>query len=527
MSTERLESLWLATTPPTGYPALAEGVHVDVAVLGGGIVGITTAWLLGQAGLKVAVVEARRIVAGVTGNTTAKVTALHDLVYRHLIDHAGEDRARQYADANQSGLAEIARLVALLNIDCDFTRASAFTYTEFEAQVEDIEAEVDAAVKLGLPAKLVHSCELPFAIEAAIELPDQAHFHPRRYLLALAERIAGQGGHVFEETIALDVHDGTPCVVETNRGRLTADRVLVATHQPFLLAGFYFARMHLERSYVLGVRLAGPAPAGMYISAGKSDDFHSFRPTRDDRGELLIVGGARHRPGQEDDTAGRLRALERDARHRFAITGIDYRWATQDNTTIDRLPYVGQLARGTKHVFVATGFGGWGMTNGTAAAMLLADRMQGRANPWEELYSPRRIERISSVGHLLADGARAAAGFIGGHLDLSGSHEPDDVEPGQAAILQRGWTKVAAYRDPSGTLHTVSPICTHLGCVVAWNNAETSWDCPCHGSRFDPDGHVLQGPATKNLRLVDLRTGIPLALAPATEESESLARGRE
>lgn len=510
------ESLWLATTPSTAFLPLTADVRVDVAVIGGGIVGITTAWLLKQAGYNVAVIDARRIIAGVTGNTTAKVTALHELIYRHLIDHAGEDQARLYAHANLSGIEEIARLTTLLDIDCDFTWASAYTYAETDDGVDAIEAEVAAAVRIGLPAKLVHTCELPFPIKAAIELPNQAHFHPRRYLLALAASVAGDGSYIFEDTTALDVRDGSPCVIETNHGVLTANKVVIATHQPFLLKGFYFARMHLKRSYALGVRLADSAavPAGMYISGGDGErNFHSFRPARDDLGPLLIVGGEGHRTGNEKDTAARLHRLEEYARQRFAVSHVDYRWATQDNVTLDRLPYVGRLSPRGDNLLVATGFGGWGMTNGTAAAMLLADLVQGHDNPWENLYSPRRLELIPNVGRMMADGARTAAAFIGGHLRLAGSHDPADIPPGEARIIQQGWMKVGVYRDPLGKLHAVSPICTHLQCVVRWNNAETSWDCPCHGSRFDPDGCVLQGPAVKDLPVIDLRTGIPLELA--------------
>jgi glycine/D-amino acid oxidase-like deaminating enzyme/nitrite reductase/ring-hydroxylating ferredoxin subunit len=510
------ESLWLATTPPTAFLPLAAGVHVDVAVIGGGIVGITTAWRLKQAGYKVAVIEARRIVAGVTGHTTAKVTALHGLIYRYLIDHAGEDQARLYAHANLSGIEEIARLTALLDIDCDFTWTNAYTYAESDDGVDAIEAEVAAAVRIGLPAKLVHTSELPFPIKAAIELPNQAHFHPRRYLLALAASIPGEGSHIFEDTTVLDVHDGSPCVVETEHGVLTANKVVIATHQPFLLEGFYFARMHLERSYALGVRLASsaPVPTGIYISAGHDKgNFHSFRPARDDLGPLLIVGGAGHRTGSEKDTAACLHGLEEDARRRLPVAHVDYRWATQDNVTLDRIPYVGHLSSRAQNLFVATGFGGWGMTNGTAAAMLLADLIQGHDNPWEHLYSPRRLELIPSVGRMMVDGARTAAAFLGGHLRYPGSHDPADIPPGEARIIQRGWMKVGVYRDPLGKLHAVSPICTHLQCVVRWNNAETSWDCPCHGSRYDPDGCVLQGPAVKNLPVVDLHIGIPLELA--------------
>jgi nitrite reductase/ring-hydroxylating ferredoxin subunit len=283
-----------------------------------------------------------------------------------------------------------------------------------------------------------------------------------------------------------------------------------------LLEGLYFARMHVHRSYALGVRLAGSARPinGMYISGGDGEhDFHSFRPAHDDLGPLLIVGGEGHRTGEEKDTAARLQRLEAYARRRFEVASVDYRWATQDNRTLDRLPYVGLLSPRAEHLLVATGFGGWGMTNGTAAALLLADLVQGHDNPWEHLYSPRRLELIPNFGRVMADGARTAAAFVGGHLRRPGSHDPTDIPPGEARIIQRGWTKVGVYRDLLGKLHAVSPVCTHLRCVVRWNNAETSWDCPCHGSRFDPDGRVLQGPAVKNLPVIDLRTDSALELA--------------
>jgi glycine/D-amino acid oxidase-like deaminating enzyme/nitrite reductase/ring-hydroxylating ferredoxin subunit len=513
------ESLWLATTPSTAFPRLPPGLHADVAVLGGGIVGITTAWLLKQAGYRVTVLEARRIIAGATGNTTAKVTALHDLIYRYLIERAGEQRARLYAHANMSAIEEIARVTTLLGIDCDFTWANAYTFAETDDQVRAVEREVEAAVRIGLPAKLVYSCDLPFPIKAAIELPHQAHFHPRRYLLALATMIPGEGSHVFEQTTAIDVRDGQPCVIETNRGPLTADRVVVATHQPFLREGFWFARMYVRRSYVLGVRLAGTVPAGMYISAHDDDelDFHSYRPARDDLGPLLLVGGAGHRTGMEGNTAARLRALEAHARGCFDVVRVDYRWGVQDNVTFDRIPYVGRLSRRMRNVFFATGFRGWGMTNGTASAMLLSDLIQGRKNAWNELYSSRRADLLPNARKLMAGGMQTAARLLGGHLRIPASHDAADIAPGSARIIQRGWMKVGVYRDLGGNLHAVSPICTHLRCVLRWNNAETSWDCPCDGSRFDADGHVLQGPAVKDLRTVDLRTVVPHELTEGSE----------
>src|SRR5215210_803629 len=258
-------SLWLATTPETGFPRLAGDISVDVAILGGGICGIATAFQLKQSGLKVAVIEADRVVKSVTGNTTAKITSLHALIYDYLIKQFGEDKARLYAEAQQSAIERIASLVKEHSLDCDFRRTDAYTYTELEEELDKVKAEVEAATRLGLPASFVESTPLPFPIKGAVKFTGQAEFHPRKYLLALVEKIPGNGSYVFEETRAFDIKDEDPCRVETNKGVVTAKSVILATHFPYFDPNIYFAAMHPGRSYVLGCRLNAPVPEGMYI----------------------------------------------------------------------------------------------------------------------------------------------------------------------------------------------------------------------------------------------------------------------
>jgi Rieske Fe-S protein len=276
---------------------------------------------------------------------------------------------------------------------------------------------------------------------------------------------------------------------------------VLATHQPFPVQGFYFARMTLKRSYAVALRLDGPVPKGMYISTDAN--FRSMRPQPVAGGELLILGGEPHKPGQGGDTVAMVRRIEAWARERFPVRSLEYRWATQDNVTPDRLPYVGRLAPGTKHVFVATGFGGWGMTNGTAAGMLLADLVLGRENPWRELFDPTRGFVSSSVVGLARDALVGVKDLMGGYGPKVAVKELRSVPRGEGRVVDRGLEKVAAYRDDGGTLHCVSAVCTHLQCVVRWNGADRSWDCPCHGSRFDVEGRVVQGPALTDLPRVD------------------------
>jgi glycine/D-amino acid oxidase-like deaminating enzyme/nitrite reductase/ring-hydroxylating ferredoxin subunit len=493
-------SLWVDTAGSTDYPVLIPGLHVDVAVLGGGIAGLTTALLLKRDGAKVAVVEAGRVGGGVTAYTTAKVSSLHGIQYQSVESSFGDEGARTYAEANEAGLERIARFVDELDIDCDFRRKPAFTYAEDESDRGKIEDEVDAAVRAGLKASYTEETDLPWPVAAAIRVDDQAEFHPRRYLLKLAEAIPGDGSHVFERSRAISVAGGKEHVrVSTTRGELTAGQVVVATHFPFLDRGGYFARMHPERSYGLGLYLkpGATAPQGMYLST--ESPAHTVRSHPTPAGEMVIAGGESHKTGQGGDTAERVARLERWARERFDVRSIEYRWSTQDNMPVDGVPFIGRLAPFQKRIWVATGFMKWGLTNGTAAGMILSDLIAERSNPWADLFDSTRFKPLASARELVKENANVGVHFVGDHLGRPDVRSPDALAPGQAGIVRRGAGKVAAFRDDDGTLHEVSAVCTHLGCQVKWNEAERSWDCPCHGSRFDPTGRVIQGPAVKDL----------------------------
>jgi glycine/D-amino acid oxidase-like deaminating enzyme/nitrite reductase/ring-hydroxylating ferredoxin subunit len=491
-------SLWVDTAPGTDYPVLTPGLHVDVAVLGGGIAGLTTALLLKRDGAKVAVIEAGRVGAGVTAYTTAKVTSLHGIQYQDVESSFGADGARAYAEANEAGLDRIARFVEELGIDCDWRRKPAYTYAEDESDLAKVQHEVAAAVRAGLKATFTSDTDLPWPVAGAVRVDDQAEFHPRRYMLKLAEAVPGGGSHVFERTRAIAVAGGEPVRISTTRGELTADQVVVATHFPFLDRGGYFARMHPERSYGLGLYLkSGAAPQGMYLSTESPS--HTVRSHPTANGEMVIAGGESHKTGQGGDTAERVARLERWARRRFDVKSIEYRWSTQDNMPVDGVPYIGRLAPFQKRIWVATGFMKWGLTNGTAAGMILTDLIGGRDNPWADLFDSTRFKPLASARELVKENANVGVHFVGDHLGRPDVRSTAELGPGEAGIVRRGAGKIAAYREQDGTLHAVSAVCTHLGCQVKWNEAERSWDCPCHGSRFHYTGRVLQGPAVKDL----------------------------
>jgi len=489
--TERNQSLWARTSDAPSFPSLDGDTAVDVAVVGAGIAGLSVARLLAGTGAAVAVIDAGPVCAGVTGYTTAKFTSLHTLVYARLRQAFGSERTAAYAAANQAAITAIGEMAAADGIDCDLEPAPAFTYTLDEGQVGAIEDEVEAAQAAGLSASFTTDTELPYPVRAAIRLTDQAQLHPRKLCIGLAEAIVGAGSAVYEHTRALALDGGH--VLETDRGSVTADAVIVATHIPFLDAGGYFGRMEAKRSYAVAARVEGERPRGMYISADQPT--RSVRSTADG---WLILGGEGHKVGQDDDTTRRYAALESWAAEHFSAS-IEHRWSAQDYVPADGLPFVGRLP-GHEGAFVATGFGKWGMSNGVASALILADLVQGRPNPWAETFDSTRIAPRQSAKDVLSANVDVAKRFVGDRVSsLRSDQDADALQPGTGGIVSLDGTTVAGFRDEDGTLHAVSATCTHLGCQVAFNTAERSWDCPCHGSRFDIDGHVLQGPATKDL----------------------------
>ena len=491
-------SVWMDTTPHTTYSPPQGTLEVDVCVAGAGILGLLTAALLKRAGQTVAVLEADRVAAGVTGYTTAKVTVLHGLIYDHVRSSFGADGARHYAEANRAGLDLIARWAADHDIDCDLRRTSAFTYAEDPGDLGQLREEVDAAREAGVAAELVDAIELPWEVAGAVRLDDQLEFHPRRFLLPVADWIAGDGSHVCERARVSAVNDGDPCRVETEDGGVVLAReVVIATHYPTLDRGGFFARLSAERSYALGLRVRGPVPRGMFLSTESPS--HSVRSTPHDGGELLIVGGESHKTGTGGDTTERYARLEAWARERFDVESVEYRWSAQDAMPLDGIPYVGRLSPAARHLWTASGFKKWGMTNGAAAAIMLADAITGDPNPWMQTFDANRFKPLASGARLLKETASVGAHFFGDRLGGPDLHSLEELAPGEGALVAHDGETVAAFRDADGRVSAVSPVCTHMYCRVSWNAAERSWDCPCHGSRFAPDGTVLQGPAVEPL----------------------------
>lgn len=490
-------SFWIDSTPTTNFPALANDISVDVAIVGGGITGLTAATLLKRAGKTVAVIESRQIAAGVSGHTTAKVTSLHQLIYADLIKEFGEEKARLYGESNQAAVERVAKFVAEEEIDCDFSRQSTYTFAESEENLTQVKAEYEAAVQLGLPATFVQETSLPFPILGAVRFDNQAQFHVRKYLLHLAKHIAGKNSYVFENTRVQTVEEGNSCQVVTEKGTVRAQDVLVTTHLPILNQGLFFAKTYPKRSYIIGARIdPAKAPEGMYIGTGK--DYHSIRTTPDEAGLLLLIGGKGHKVGTVTATEEKYQQLEEYARDRFGVDTFEYRWSTQDMVSFDRLPYIGKLTPLNNHIYLATGFSLWGMSKGTLSGMLLSDLVLGKENAWTQLYDSTRATPFITQ-ESLKQNIDVGARWVGDRLKGLGTSDFAEVGHDEGKLLTVNGNKVAAYRDEQGNLHAVSAVCTHLACIVNWNSAEKSWDCPCHGARFSYDGEVLHGPAVQDL----------------------------
>jgi glycine/D-amino acid oxidase-like deaminating enzyme/nitrite reductase/ring-hydroxylating ferredoxin subunit len=496
--TDRFRSHWQTSAAPTAYPPLPEARTCDIVVIGAGIVGVSAALELCLAGADVVLLEARRIGAGASGYTTGKISALNGLIYADLEGSFGADTAAAYGAANEAGLETIAANTERYGIECDFRRKPNFSYSESASGRERIVAEAEAARRAGLGAELVDEIEeLPFPVAAAVRLERQAEFHALRYLHGLAEAAAARGCEIYERSRAVEVNQGEPCRVRTAGGvTLRAERVIVATHLPFIDRGLYFARTYPQRSYALLAHLRGPVPRGMYLS--DESPAHSLRavPTAD--GERLLVGGESHRPGQ-GEPAERYEALEGWARERFDVLEVESRWATQDHMPHDRLPFVGPLLPFTERVLIVTGLQKWGLAMGTSAGASVAGLALGKDEVAASAFDPRRLDfrhgATSQAKENAVDGLHFFVDRLAGRRRSSAG-----LEPGEGAIVSSGLSQQAAYRDEEGELHLHSARCSHLGCIVKFNAAEHTWDCPCHGSRFDArDGAVLEGPAVRPL----------------------------
>ncbi|CAN5321394.1 FAD-dependent oxidoreductase [soil metagenome] len=498
------ESPWDNIAMPGAAP-LRRDARVDVCVVGGGIAGITTAYLLTREGKSVAVLDAGPIGGGETGRTTAHLASAIDDRFAEIERLHGLEGSRICAESHSGAIDAIERIVREEAIDCDFERLDGYLFQGEGSPTVPLAEELEAAHRAELDqVEMLPRAPLEsFDTGPCLRFPRQGQFHPLKYLAALAEAIVREGGRIHSGSRVQDVEEDDPARILTDDGpAVTADAVVVATNSPINNRFAIHTKQVPYRTYVIGARV--PSAALPHALCWDTlDPYHYVRIAASTDGrpkeEILIVGGEDRKTDDEENNEERFEALEGWARERFPMMGdLAFQWSGQVMESVDGVAYIGRNPGGNSNSYVVTGDSGMGMTHGTIAGLLVTDLVMGRENPWADLYDPSRIT-LGALGSFLRDGADVVA-TLGEWFKAGDVESVEEIEPGSGAIVRRGLAKVAAYRDPDGKLHERSAACTHLGCVIAWNPIAKSWDCPCHGSRFDPLGRVLNGPAVEELR---------------------------
>ena len=478
-----MDSIWTKTTELPHFPPIHGTIRTDAVVIGGGIAGILIAYFLQAKGIKTILLEADTIGSGQTKNTTAKITSQHSLIYTKLIRNFGVEKAKQYATANQCAIEEFATLVNENDIHCDFERKDAFLYTTTDK--ESLENEWAAMQTLGLSAELVDHIPLPFPILSAIKLPNQAQFNPLKFIGKLAEKLT-----IYEQSKVNAVEQNK---VFLDNATVEAEHIIFATHFPFVNSiGHFFMKMHQERSYVVALKHAQQVN-GMYI--GIEDNTLSLRNAGD--GDILFLGGENHRTG-ENSQGGRYENLRTMAKKLYPNSEEIGHWSAQDCMSADEVPYIGKVMKGAVPYYVATGFCKWGMTSAMVSAMLISDLILGKENKWD-VFAPQRMDILASGKGVLEGGIQAVKGLTKEFLFMPNT-ELDEMPCGHGGIIKYKDKKMGAYKNHQGEIFLVNVQCPHLGCQLEWNPDEISWDCPCHGSRFDYMGNLMDNPAIKGIK---------------------------
>lgn len=503
MSTEygqMTRSLWMETPPPPSR-SLTENVECNVLIIGAGIAGLTTGYFLAKAGKKVVIVERNHIGAGQTAYTTAHLTNAFDDRYFEMAKLHGKEKTKLLADSHTRAIDIVEAICQEEKIECDFRRLPGYLFASDKEGEEILEEELKAATEAGIGG-LQHVPMLPFSLmnEPAILFPHQGEIHPLKYLFGLAQAFIREGGRVYEESPVTIIKEEESIEVTVNDTyKVKSKAVVVATNSPIVEGLSVHAKQLPFCSYVIGLEVSGPT-LPHFLAWDTLDPYHYVRLEEN----ILIVGGEDHPTGEEEvDVKERYIRLEEWARARFQGFGkVSYRWSGQVMEPVDGVAFIGKNPGSSGHVYIITGDSGNGMTHGTLGGRLIADLLLGQSNPWATLYDPSRITPKAALEYMKA-GLQTTGGKFGKRLTGGERSSEAEIGKGEGTVLKKGTKKIAVYRDKAGRYYHSSALCTHMGCVVAWNSGEKTWDCPCHGSRFTAKGKVFEGPAVYDLNVVD------------------------
>jgi len=497
-----MSSLWLNSVKDFNFNALDKDLNVDVCIIGAGITGISTAYMLTNAGLNVCILERNKICHQTTGNTTAKITAQHGLFYDYLINTFSFDLAKGYLNANLEAISNIKNIIDSEQIDCDFEFCDNYVFTDLEEEVIKIKHEVLAVNSLGFDAELVDKIDIPVKCLSAIKFSNQAQFNPLKYISGLVNSIISSGTQIFENSKVYDVKkDGDLYKTYTKNNVVSSKYVVFACHYPIVNApGFYFLKMYQEASYLIAVETSATFN-GMYINT--KSPIMSFRTALDNDKRVVLIGGSNHKVGTDEDISHCYSVLEDLAKSIFPDSKVLYLWKTQDCISLDKLPYIGEFSSLWKNAFVATGFKKWGMTTSHVAANIISDAILGKENKYADVFLSTRFNPIKNGTEFVNMLKQTTSSLIIDKFKVS-KDDLESIDKNSAKIIDINTTKLGIYRDENDKFYAIKPVCSHLGCELSWNDLEKTWDCPCHGSRFSFDGKSIYSPSVDDLELIDL-----------------------
>ena len=491
------ESYWISSSKHNTFNSLKEDIKTNTLIVGGGIVGVTTSYLLAKSGKNVVIVDANKIGHGSSGRNTGKITSQHDIVYSKINNKYGFESAKLYYEANNNALNLMETIINENNIDCSFKRLSSYIFAENENYLEELKEEYEVCKSIGIDCEYHESLDLPMDVKGAISFKNQAQFNPKRYIDGLLKECIKLGVKIYENTPIVNFEKGDICTLKTlDNKEIKSLNVVISSHVPWYDGlNFYFAKEKADRSYLLGAKLDKDILDGMFLSV--EDSGTTFRVCEEDGRKLLIIGGGDHKVGQCKNEGEIYEKLKSYATEKFGVTDFKYQWSAQDYMSYDNLPYIGYINKKEDNVYVATGFSKWGMSNGTAAASLISELIIKEESKYKELFNPSRNGSYLTT-EFFKENLNVGLKYISGKLKFGSDHLP--IEKGESQIVMIDGQRYGAYRHYNDKLYLVDTTCTHLGCELTFNSAEKTWDCPCHASRFDYEGNILEGPAVKPLK---------------------------
>lgn len=501
-----MNSLWISDSEKEQlYNKKPDQNHLetDVCIIGAGIFGLTCAYYLSKSGYKVIVLEKNKIGQKTTGHTTGKITSQHGLFYDYLTKSYNKQFAKDYLFANEQAIENIKRIIDEENIQCDFEYQNNYVYTNNKDDLKKFKDEYNAIKDLGFNCEFVTKTNLPFKIQSGICFKNQAQFHPIKYLYGLCKCINQNNGNIYTDTTVFDVKKDTDdYITYTENLKVKSKYVIVATHYPFInFPGFYFTKMYQVTSYIIAVDTKTTLFDGMYISA--SNPSFSFRTAKYHDKRILLVGGGEHKTGKPTSYEGSYGLLEKEVRKYYPDCEILFKWNTKDSISLDKIPYIGQYSSMMPRVYVGTGFKKWGMTTSNVAANIVVDMICGKENKYSYLFDSTRLKPLKNIDEFKNMLVESTNSLLLNKL-RSAEMKFDEIANNSGSIIEVNNEKVGIYKNPEGKIYAVKPICTHLGCLLSWNDVDKTWDCPCHGSRFNFDGKNIYDPAFKNLDVYDI-----------------------